>query len=156
MTGVRSSLRRAIRAALCAAIAAGIAGAAPLRAEPREPPPGSALRAALLDTIRPFAEYDLAPPVTFVVIEMLAEGDLAFARLTAQRPGGVPIDMAQTPMVTRRHHDPSMIDGPRFEVFFARTAGRWYVRDYALGATDAWWFGYDCATYARFLPEQAC
>lgn len=127
-----------------------------LAADPVEPARGTALRADLMDAIRPFAEYDLGAPVEFVVIELLVEDDLAFARVRAQRPGGGAIDMEATPLVTRRGVPSDLIDGPRIEAFLGRTAGRWHIVEYVVGSTDVWWFGYDCATYAAFQPEQAC
>jgi hypothetical protein len=131
-----------------------LAGA--LQADPAEPPRGSAARAAILDTIRVMAEYDLGAPVEFVVLDLAAEGDLAFARLMAQRPGDVPIDMSDIPMVTRRFVPPDLIDGPRIEAFLARTDGRWHVVEYGVGSTDVWWWAFDCDRYGAFLRDWGC
>ncbi len=125
-------------------------------ADATEPPRGSQLRQDLLEAIRPHAEYDLWAPVEFRVIEMLADGDVAFARLMAQRPGGVEIDMARTAMVEWRYEDPGNFDGPRFEVFFIRRDGQWQVVQYALGATDAWWFGNRCDVFGSLLRQYGC
>jgi len=125
-------------------------------AEPATPPRGSDLRATLLDTVRPLAEYDLAAPVEFVVTELRAEGDRAFGRLIAQRPGGAPIDMGRTPMIARRGVPQNVIDGPRIEVFFHRIEGRWYVYEYGLGSTDVWWWGFECQHYGAFLRAWGC
>ncbi len=128
-----------------------VSGAA--AAQPVEPPRGSELRAELLDTVRPLVEYDLGAPVEFMVWEMSVDGDLAFARMRAQRPGGGVIDMETTPMVARRHVPMDLIDGPRLEVFFARTEGHWYVYEYVIGSTDAWWWGFQCETFGTLLIE---
>ena len=125
-------------------------------ADPVTPPRGSALRAELLDTVRVMAEYDLGAPVEFVVTELHAEGDRAFGRLMAQRPGGPQIDMAATPIVMRRGVSVDMIDGLRIEVFFHRVGERWYLYEYGLGSTDVWWWGFECQHYGAFLRDWGC
>lgn len=92
-------------------------------AAPETPAKGTALRSDLLDTLRVFAGYDLGPPVEFVVLYLQADGDRAFARVMAQRPGGAPIDLAATPMVKRDQIPIDLIDGPRMEAFLARGGG---------------------------------
>ncbi|MEM1273401.1 MAG: hypothetical protein AAGF88_06260 [Pseudomonadota bacterium] len=129
---------------------------APAAAAPRDVPVGDPLRRVLLDAIRPEAEALLAPPVVFRVIEIAADRDRAFARLYATRPGGGAIEMERTPVVTHEGWSIDMIDGPRFEVFFHRRAGIWQVVRWDMGATDAWWYGYDCANYAAFYDGLGC
>ncbi|MEM1342693.1 MAG: hypothetical protein AAGF68_10240 [Pseudomonadota bacterium] len=121
--------------------------------EPQTPPPGTALRAALLDAVRPLAAYDLGAPIEFRVIELRVEGDRAFGRMTAQRPGGAAIDPAETPMHLRDGVSLDLFDGPRLEVFFHEQDGAWRVVEYVIGATDAWWYGYDCDNYGVFFPR---
>ncbi len=128
----------------------------PASADPIEPARGSDLRADLLDTLRPLVEYHLDAPVEFVVAELQVDGDRAFGRLRAQRPGGVSIDIAQTSMVLRRGEDPGMIDGPRLEAFFERRGGRWQVIDYVIGSTDVWWYGYNCPDFGSLLRQWGC
>lgn len=126
------------------------------QAAPMAPPRGSELRQELLDLIRPFAVFDLGPPIEFRVIEIMVDDDIAFARLMAQRPGGAEIDMADTPMVVWRHVDPFGFDGPRFEVFYVRADGHWQVVNYGMGSTDVWWWAYRCDTFATLLQEWGC
>lgn len=128
----------------------------PASAEPVDVPPGSALRGELLDTLRPLVEYDLGAPVEFVVTSLQVDGDRAFARLAAQRPMGMPIDMETTPMVLRDGLPLDTIDGPRIEAFFHQSPARWEVVEFVIGATDVWWWAYDCKHYGGLLSEWGC
>ena len=131
--------------------------AAPAVAEPVEPPRGSALRAALLDAVRGPAEHDLGAPVEFVVEALRADGDVALARVTAQRPGGGAIDTDTAPLIAREGIPPSLVDGPHVVAFLRRGPdGAWSVETHSTGATDMWWVGWRCETYAALLPEGAC
>lgn len=133
-----------------------VAGFGVAWADPMEPAHGTQLRQDLLNTVRAVAEYELGAPVEFVVIELQADDDLAFARLFPQRPGGDSIDLDTTPLVTLRHTSPEAFDGSRMEVFLQRTQGAWSVTEYAVGSTDAWWFGYRCDVYGAFLQNMGC
>ena len=128
----------------------------PASAEPVDVPPGSALRGQLLDTLRPLVEYDLSAPVEFVVTSLQVDGDRAFARVAAQRPMGMPIDMETTPMVLRDGLPLDTIDGPRIEAFFYQSPARWEVVEFVIGATDVWWWAYDCKHYGGLLSEWGC
>ena len=126
-------------------------------AAPETPAPGTPLRQEIMDTIRVLAGFDLGPPIEFVVIQLEVDGNRAFARVMAQRPGGTPISIVETPMVQRDQMPIDLIDGPRMEAFLVNANGKWYVDAYAIGATDVWWIGPPfCGNYAQFLPEQAC
>ena len=132
-----------------------IAGAC--AAAPVEPPRGSETRRDMLDALRPFAEYDLGPPVEFVVDTLLFEGDRGFARVRAQRPGGRAIAMQRTPLVLRDNEPFSLIDGTEMVAFLYRQGGIWRPEIYEIGATDAWWAGGTyCDNYAAFLPREVC
>ncbi|WJY20194.1 hypothetical protein QTA57_09840 [Fontisubflavum oceani] len=111
---------------------------------------------ALLDTLRPLVEYDLGAPVEFVVTSLQVDGDRAFARVAAQRPMGAPIDMETTPMVLRDGLPLDTIDGPRIEAFFYQSPARWEVVEFVIGATDVWWWAYDCKHYGGLLSEWGC
>jgi len=130
--------------------------ATPALAEPRDVAVGDPMRRALLDAIRPQAEEVLGAPVLFRVIELMVEGDRGFARLYAERPDGVAIDLATTPAVQEMGWSLDLFDGPRFEVFYHHQNGAWGVVRWEVGATDAWWFGYDCVNYGQFYEQQAC
>lgn len=140
--------------AICLSFHLGCAGLCD--AAPFEPPRGSEVRGELLDAFRPLAIYDLGAPIEFQVLELMVDGDTAFARLIAQRPGGVALELADTPMVAWRHADPYGFDGPRYEVFFVRDGTAWQVVNYGLGSTDVWWAGYRCDTFGPLLQDYGC
>jgi len=53
-----------------------------------EPARGTPTRAALMDALRPHALWLLGSPVEFVVYDLRVSGNLAFASVYPQRPGG--------------------------------------------------------------------
>lgn len=125
-----------------------------------EPPRGSATRKALMDAIRPHAEWVLGPPVEFVVHELrLAEGQglpfpVAFASLRAQRPGGGAIDIRQTPGFARGEIYPEVMDGTTLQALYRKEGDTWVAVHWAIGATDVWYAdpGF-CPDYFAVLPE---
>ena len=125
-------------------------------ADPVEPPPGSALRAELLDVLRRDVEPRCGGPVEFVVETLLVEDRRAVANLWAQRPGGVPIDLATSPLVTVEGTPPDLIDGPTVQAYLYRPGTYWQIVEYSIGATDAWWWGWDCRNYGAFFEEPLC
>lgn len=118
------------------------------------PERGSALRADLMDALRPMVEWELGAPVEFVIHDLRVAGDRAFAMLEAQRPGGQPINMWATPMVQRGTFDPELIDTPHIEVFWRKSGRMWVAVHWAIGATDVW-YQYEpiCAEYGALIPE---
>jgi hypothetical protein len=125
-------------------------------AEPVEPPRGSALRAELLDTIRRDVEPRFGGPVEFVVDTLLVQDRRAIANLTAQRPGGAAIVLEDTPLVTVEGIPRDLIDGPTVQAYLYRPGTYWQIVEYSIGATDAWWWGWDCRNYGDFFPEPLC
>jgi hypothetical protein len=138
--------------ALGAVLLAQVAQADPWQ----EPARGSQLRSDLMDALRPHAEWALGAPVEFVIHELRWQGDKAFGMLTAQRPGGGPIDMLNSPMVTRGEFDPELIDTPHIEAFWVKSGTTWVTLHWAVGATDLW-YQYEpiCEIFAPLIPE-AC
>ncbi len=119
-----------------------------------EPERGSELRADLMDAIRPIAEWQLGDPVEFVVQDLRVSGQVAFAMLLPQRPGGGAIDLADTPMVRWFNRDPAEMDGAAMQVLFQQSGRMWVPVDYAIGATDAWWdWDIYCPRFRRVIPE---
>lgn len=110
----------------------------PAHGDPVEPPRGSALRAELLDTIRRDVEPRFGGPVEFVVDTLLVQDRRAIANLTAQRPGGAPIDLSATPLVTVEGIPRDLIDGPTVQAYLYRPGTYWQIVEYSIGATDAW------------------
>jgi len=120
------------------------------------PERGSATRAALMDAIRPHAEWMLGAPVEFVVNDLRLAGDRAFAALVAQRPGGGAIDMLRTPMAERGEFDPYLADRPNIEVLYVKSGSTWVALHWAIGATDVWYSWEPiCAPFRTLIPE-AC
>jgi hypothetical protein len=114
-----------------------------------EPPRGSAERAAIMDEIRPKAEYLFAPPVEFVVGALRVSGDMAFVMVGAQRPGGGAIDIQATPG-WREGYFMADADWTAGQALLQRTPSGWAVVEEVFGATDVWWSG--PMTCARFRP----
>lgn len=116
---------------LCLAFAL-LGGGAGLAQDVREPARGSAERTAILDAVRPKVEAEMRGPVEFVVISLRVKGGWAFAQLEPQRPGGVPIDPAQTAHAA----DIDFMDGLTVWALMREKGGRWYLIDTVTGPTD--------------------
>jgi hypothetical protein len=142
--------------ALCLCLCLCLCLGLPAHGDPVEPPRGSALRAELLDTIRRDVEPRFGGPVEFVVDTLLVQDRRAIANLTAQRPGGAPIDLSAIPLVPVEGSPRDLIDGPTVQAYLYRPGTYWQIVEYSIGATDAWWWGWDCRDYGDFCPEPLC
>lgn len=137
---------------LCLIIGLVAALAGPVRAW-EEPARGSATRTALMDAIRPHAEWALGPPVEFVVYDLRRAGDVAFANLLAQRPGGAAIDTLNTPIVRRdeawEHETVTDV-----HVLYKKSGETWVAVHFSFGATDVW-FAWEplCREYRPVISE---
>ena len=100
------------------------------------PPPGSALRRAVLDGLRPAIEQRLGPTVEFKVTLVRVQGDWAFVVADPQRRGGKSIDGARI-----FGENFGNMDGLRVDAVLRKQHGRWVVVDHAIGATDVWHCG---------------
>ena len=105
---------------------------------PHEPPPGSELRADLLDALRPILEWRFGAPVEIVVQRLQVAGDLAFASVRAQRPGGGRIDLRDTPIVLRDGYAAHFLDGPTLQALLQRSGRMWVAVRHEVGATEMW------------------
>jgi hypothetical protein len=115
------------------ALALALAIAAP--AEPfSTPPPGSELRKAVLDGLRPAVEKRLGPGIEFKVALIRVQHGWAFVIADPQRRGGRPIDGYR---IFGEHF--SNMDGLRVDAMLRLHRGRWVVADHAIGATDVWY-----------------
>lgn len=119
------------------------------------PPRGSALRADLMDALRPQVERSLGAPVEFVVRDLRVKGGRAFAMLMAQRPGGGEIDLARTPMVAQGEFDPELAgEGAHIEVFWIKSGRVWVAEEWAVGTTDLWYAWKPiCDKWGDLIPE---
>lgn len=120
------------------------------------PQRGTQVRRDLLDAIRPIATWGLGSPIEFVVRDLRVSGDVAFAAVRAQRPGGGEIDMYQTPGVLREELAPDMGDGPTLQALYQKSGNMWVPVQYVISAGDAWWM-WDayCPIWGAVIPE-AC
>ncbi|MDF1717331.1 MAG: hypothetical protein P1U75_11770 [Antarcticimicrobium sp.] len=121
-----------------------------------EPQRGTELRAALMDALRPHAAWLLGAPVEFMVHELRVSGDLGFASVSPQRPGGGAIQLWQTPGVARGEIDPQMEGGVTMQALYLRSGRTWVAVHWAMGASDVWYaYGPICAIWRPVIPE-AC
>lgn len=119
-----------------------------------EPERGSAMRADIMDALRPVAEWSFGPPVQFVVEELRTDGKVAFAMLRAQRPGGARIVMETTPLVTRHGQRAEYMNGPTVQALLVKSGRMWGIVDHVISATEAWWTtGYFCPQFGTVVPE---
>lgn len=75
-----------------------------------------------------------------------------FGPVSAQRPGGVAINVRQTPGWSQWYFtgDEYHIGG---QALLRREGGRWVVADFAFGATDVWWaYAPLCAEFRAVTP----
>ncbi|MFZ7091527.1 hypothetical protein [Primorskyibacter sp. 2E233] len=109
-----------------------------------------------MSAIRPHIEWAVGAPVEFVIWDLRVDGDVAFASVMAQRPGGGVIDMAQTPAARREEIDPTVGDGATVQALLQKSGNVWVATHHAIGATDAWWFWDEfCPIWHSVIPE-AC
>lgn len=118
------------------------------------PSRGSAERGALMDAMRPHAEWVFGPPVVFVVSDLRVAGDVAFGAMRAVRPGGVEIQRSGLPRHTIEGDNPFDWDGPQLQVLYRRAGDTWVAVHHAIGATDVWYADPAfCPLWAPVIPE---
>lgn len=118
------------------------------------PARGTAERGAMMDAMRPLAEWNLGAPVEFVVHDLRVDGRAGFASVTPQRPGGKAIDIRQTPMVRRDGMEPDYIEGVNLQALLMKEGQTWVAVHWAIGATDVWWADRRfCGQWGRVIPE---
>ncbi len=120
----------------------------------RTPEKGSATRSALMDALRPHAEWEFGAPIEFVVDELRVSGTFGFAMVTAQRPGAVAIDLAKTPGFFRGTLEPTEMDGTGIQALYRKSGDTWVAVHHAIGATDVW-FSWDplCQEYNAVISD---
>lgn len=121
-----------------------------------EPARGTPTRAALMDALRPHAVWLLGAPVQFVVYDLRRDGDLAFASVGPQRPGGLAIDLWKTPGARRGELAADMMDGVSMQALYVRSGKTWVAVHWAIGATDVWWSQPELCRVWRPVIAQAC
>lgn len=120
----------------------------------REPERGSATRSSMMNAIRPHAEWNFGPPVEFVVSDLRVSGNVGYASLEPQRPGGDQIDLATTPMAAFGGYDPEFSDGASMHVLYQLSGGTWVAVHWSIGATDVWFAAPEfCRIWVAVIPE---
>lgn len=103
------------------------------------PQPGSPLRSAVLNGLRPVVEHELGGKVTFVVSQLRVLGNWAYVSAEPKRPGGAAIDWSATKFRKAWQADmmSSLVLG-----LLKREGDHWKVVEYAIGPTDVAWEGW--------------
>ena len=121
-----------------------------------EPARGTALRATLMDAVRPHVEWLLGAPVEFVVSDLRVSGDIAFFSGMAQRPGGGVIDVADTPAARWGQLDPEVGDGATVQALYRLSGETWVAVHVGVSSTERWYSWEPiCREYRVVIPE-AC
>ncbi|MCI2399208.1 hypothetical protein [Aliiroseovarius subalbicans] len=121
-----------------------------------EPARGSVTRADILSALRPHAEWDFGAPVEFVVGEMRVAGDVAFAMVGAQRPGGEQIDIFTAPVTLRGETDPQAGNGTTMEALMQKSGRMWVAVHIGINSSEGWWYDQQyCPIWAEVIPD-AC
>jgi len=98
-----------------------------------EPPAGSPLRKAVLDTFRIPVQKELGGKVIFVVSWLKVAGRWAYLQVEPKRPGGKPIDYSKTKY--REAYESQALDSTSLALLQKKGA-KWKVIRYAIGPTD--------------------
>jgi len=121
-----------------------------------EPARGTKDRADMMDAIRPHIEFLLGSPVEFVIDELRVAGNLGFARVNPQRPGGKKINLDETPMAARGDLGDGEWDGTHVEALLLKEGNTWVAVHWQMGATDVWWsWDVYCTQYFAVIAD-AC
>jgi hypothetical protein len=102
-----------------------------------QPPPGSALRAHLLDVARPTFQGETGGPIEFVVRQLNVMNDWAFGDVVLQRPGGGRIDWRSTKFAET--YKAGSFDPGSSYFLLHNVDGTWALVEYAVGPTDVAW-----------------
>ena len=119
-----------------------------------EPARGTDTRRALMDALRPHVEWHLGAPIEFVVRDLRRAGNVGFASVHAQRPGGEQINLWETPGAARGFIFSDEMDGARIQALYRKSGDTWVAVHWVIGATDVWWADPElCPGYAAVTPE---
>ena len=105
-------------------------------AQVETPAPGTPLRKAILDALRPMVAAEVGAPVEFGSVNMRVLGEWAFVIAVPQRPGGGPIEYIYSRYQSAVDQD---MFGGATAALLRETPKGWLVYEYDLGATDVVW-----------------
>ncbi len=100
------------------------------------PQPGTPLRAAILDALRPVVAKEIGGDIEFVVSTIRVLNGWAYVSAKPQRPGGAPIDWRATKF--RRAWEQDMMSDLVLGLLQLQ-GGTWSVIEYEIGPTDVSW-----------------
>jgi hypothetical protein len=109
------------------------------QAQVTQPERGTALRANILDALRPVVQAEIGGDIEFVVNDLRVLGDWAYVNVRPQRPGGGAIDWRTTKFREGREA------GAMSDLVLAllrREAVNWRVVECVIGPTDVAWEGW--------------
>jgi hypothetical protein len=105
-----------------------------------QPGPGTKLRKAVLDGLRPSIEKDLKQKVIFVVSKIRVYDGWAFVQCRPVTPKSKPIDFKKTKY--KEMIDQGMFDGDTTYALLRLKNGKWAVKDFVIGPTDVYWLAW--------------
>lgn len=115
---------------------------------PTSPKQGSAVRKAILDSLRPPVEKDLKQKVKFQVDHLKVQGNWAFMTGKSLTAAGKKIDYRKT-----KYRE--ALEAGAFDdwicALFKKEGSKWKVARFAIGATDVVWDGW----YQEFKAPKA-
>ena len=106
----------------------------------QKPAPGSKLRKAVLDGLRPSIEKDLKQKVIFKVDEIRVYQGWAFLHVHPLQPNGKPIDFKKTKYAEDLAE--GMFDGDSTYAILRQSGNKWVVKAFSIGPTDVVWIGW--------------
>ncbi len=124
----------------------------PMTGELFEPERGSDLRKAILNAARPKAEELYGREVQFVIESFRVIDKLAYFSANVQRPGGIAIDVTNTPAFQKGWLDPNLGNLTNFEAILSYDSGVWKVSSSVGQVTEAWWLN-GCLRWGQLFPE---
>jgi hypothetical protein len=115
-----------------------------------QPGPGTKLRKAVLDGLRPSIEKDLKQKVIFVVQKIRVYDGWAFVQCRPVTPNSKPIDFKKTKYKERI--EDGTFDGDTTYALLKLKNKKWTVADFVIGPTDVYWIGWTEPPF--FAPKQ--
>ena len=115
-----------------------------------QPGPGTKLRKAVLDGLRPSIEKDLKQKVIFIVQKIRVYDGWAFVQCRPVTPKPKPIDFKKTKY--KEQLEQGMFDGDNTYALLRLKNGKWAVKDFVIGPTDVYWISWTEPPF--FAPKQ--
>ena len=114
-----------------------VAALAPAQSSVQKPKPGSALRKAVLDGLRPTIEKDLNQKVIFLVSQLRVYKGWALVFARSLQPNSKPINFKKTRY--KEELEAGLFDGDSTYALLKLEGKKWKVKAFAIGPTDVAW-----------------